>query len=332
MSRPRILVTTPIPEPGPSLLDEAAEVTVLTEPPSYHELAALCASGDFDVVLTQLRDRIDAALLATARIRGVSNFAVGFNNIDVPAATVRGIMVGNTPGVLTDATADIAMLLILGTGRRVVEADRMVREGRFHGWEPELMLGSDVSGRTLGLAGFGRIARATARRALGFGMEVLFAPRPPADRDVDDAELGDFAGRVRKVQWDELVAASDYLSLHVPLNEDTRHLVNADVLSRMKPSAMLINTARGPVVDEAALVDALRAGTIAGAGLDVFEDEPLLAAGLAQLPNTVLLPHIGSATVSARAEMSRLSALNAIAMGAGRMPDHPVNPTAWPGA
>ena len=330
--RPRILVTTPIPEPGPSLLSGAADVTVLEEAPTYAELAERCASGEYDVVLTQLRDRIDAELLAKATVRGVSNFAVGYNNIDIAAATERGIMVGNTPGVLTDATADIAMLLILGTGRRVIEADRMVREGRFHGWEPELMLGADVSGRTLGLAGFGRIARATARRALGFGMEVLFAPRPPHDRAVSDSELGEFAGKVRKVEWDELVAASDYLSLHVPLNEDTHYLVDADVLGRMKESAILINTARGPVVDEAALVAALQDGRIAGAGLDVFEDEPLLAPGLADLPNTVLLPHIGSATVSVRAEMSRLSALNAIAMGAGRIPDHPVNPTAWPGA
>lgn len=329
MSRPRILVTTPIPEPGPLLLAAAADVTVLEASPSYPELVALCASGTYDVVLTQLRDRIDAGLLAQATVRGVSNFAVGYNNIDVAAATERGIMVGNTPGVLTDATADIAMLLILGTARRVVEADRMVREGRFHGWEPELMLGTDVSGRTLGLAGFGRIARATAKRALGFGMDVLFAPRPPGDRMVEDSELGEFAGKVRKVEWDDLVASSDFLSLHVPLTEDTRHLVDAGVLARMKPSAILVNTARGPVVDEVALVDALRSGRIAGAGLDVYEEEPRLAPRLAELPNTVLLPHIGSATVSVRAEMSRLSALNAIAMARGRVPDHAVNPTAW---
>lgn len=325
----RILVTTAIPEPAPSLLADAAEVTVLPSPPSYDELKALCASGEYDAVLTQLGDRIDAPLLAAAKVRGVSNFAVGYNNIDVAAATERGIMVGNTPGVLTDATADIALLLILGTSRRVVEADRMVREGRFHGWEPELMLGSDVSGRTLGLAGFGRIARATARRALGFGMEVLFAPRPPGERTVGDDELGEFAGRVRQVPWDELVTASDFLSLHVPLNKDTRHLVDASVLARMKDSAILINTARGPIVDEAALVDALKSGAIAGAGLDVFEDEPRLAPGLAELPNTVLLPHVGSATVSVRAEMSRLSALNAVEMAAGRVPPHAVNPEAW---
>jgi glyoxylate reductase len=325
----RILLTTPLPDPAPALLAAAGEVSVLDAPPSYAELDVLCASGDFDVVLTQLRDRIDAPLLARARVKGISNYAVGYNNIDVAAATRHGIAVANTPGVLTDATADIAMLLVLGTARRVVEADRLVREGRFSGWEPELMLGSDVSGRTLGLAGFGRIARATARRALGFGMEVLFAPRPPGGRLVSQEELGEFAGKVRQVPWDELVASSDFLSLHVPLNQDTHHLVNAQVLKRMKSSAILINTARGPIVDEDALVHALRAGRIAGAGLDVFENEPLLAAGLAHLPNTVLLPHVGSATVPVRAEMARLSALNAMSMATGQIPGHPVNPEVY---
>jgi glyoxylate reductase len=230
--------------------------------------------------------------------------------------------------VLTDATADIAMLLILGTARRVVEADRLVRDGNFHGWEPELLLGRDVSGAVLGLAGFGRIARATARRALGFGMQVIFSPRPPGDRPVSDEELGEFAGKVRQVAWPVLVERSDFLSLHVPLNDNTRHLVDAQVLKRMKPDAILVNTARGPIVDEAALVEALRSGVIAGAGLDVFEDEPQLAAGLAALPNTVLLPHVGSATVRVRSEMARLSALNAIAIAEGRLPLHPVNPLA----
>ncbi|WP_120521811.1 2-hydroxyacid dehydrogenase [Arthrobacter celericrescens] len=322
----RFLVTTPIPEPGLRLLSDAGQVTVLPEPPDYATLSRLCASGNYDVVLTQLRDVVDADLLAHARVKGVSNYAVGYNNIDVDAATRHGIMVGNTPGVLTDATADIAMLLILGTARRVVEADTVVRAGKFLGWEPEFMLGRDVSGAVLGLAGFGRIARAVARRALGFGMEVLFAPRPPGDRPVDDGELGEFAGKVRQVPWPELVERSDFLSLHVPLNAQTHHLVDAAVLAGMKPGGILINTARGPVVDEAALVDALRAGVIAGAGLDVFEDEPRLAAGLAELPNTVLLPHVGSATVSVRAEMARLSALNAIAMAEGRLPLHAVNP------
>lgn len=325
---PHYLVTVPVPEPGPSLLAASGAVTVLPSPPDHRTLRDMCASGEFDVVLTQLRDVVDAELLADARVRGVSNFAVGYNNIDVAAATRHGILVGNTPGVLTDATADVAMALILATARRVVEGDRMVREGRFTGWEPELLLGRDVSGAVLGLAGFGRIARATARRALGFGMEVLFAPRPPGDRPVGDDELGEFAGRVRQVPWDELVARSDYLSLHVPLAESTHHLVDRDVLRRMKPEAVLVNTARGPVVDEHALVEALRAGEIAGAGLDVYEDEPRLAPGLAELPSTVLLPHVGSATVPVRREMSRLSALNAIAMAEGRMPPHAVNPEA----
>ncbi|MCO4253729.1 2-hydroxyacid dehydrogenase [Pseudarthrobacter cellobiosi] len=327
--RSRYLVTTAIPGLGLPLLREAGEVTILPEAPDYETLAALCASGDYDVVLTQLRDVIDAPLLARARIRGVSNFAVGYNNIDLDAATTGGVMVANTPGVLTDATADIALLLILGTARRVVEADRLVREGRFKGWAPELMLGSDVSGAVLGLAGFGRIARAVARRAIGFGLEVIFSPRPPGDRPVSNEELGEFAGRVRQVPWDELVKRSDFLSLHVPLTDRTRHLVDAAVLKRMKPEAILINTARGPVVDEAALVQALANGEIAGAGLDVFEDEPRLAVGLADLPNTVLLPHIGSATVAVRNEMARLSALNAIAIAEGRVPAHAVNPQSW---
>ncbi|WP_066288127.1 2-hydroxyacid dehydrogenase [Arthrobacter sp. B6] len=319
------LVTAAIPEPGLQFLSDAGQVTVLPEPPSYGTLATLCASGDFDVVLTQLRDVIDAPLLADARVKGFSNYAVGYNNIDIDAATRHGILVGNTPGVLTDATADIAMLLILGTARRVVEADRLVRDGNFLGWEPKLLLGRDVSGAVLGLAGFGRIARATARRALGFGMEVIFSPRPPDDRPLSDEELGEFVGKVRQVPWAELVEQNDFLSLHVPLNDQTRHLVDADVLQRMKPGAILINTARGPVVDETALVEALRNGAIAGAGLDVFEDEPQLAPGLAELPNTVLLPHVGSATVRVRSEMARLSALNAVAIAEGRLPLHPVN-------
>lgn len=323
---PRFLVTTPIPGPGLPLLEAAGAVTVLPEPPSYEELCSLSASGDYDVVLTQLRDNIDAALLEQATLKGVSNYAVGYNNIDVAAATARGIQVGNTPGVLTDATADIAFALLLATARRVVEADTFVRAGKFHGWEPEMLLGKDISGATLGLAGFGRIARAVARRALGFGMEVIFAPRPPAHREVSQDELGEFAGKVTQVRWEELVERSDFLSLHVPLTDATTHLVDATVLRAMKDDAILINTARGPVVDETALVQALDKGVIAGAGLDVFEQEPALAPGLSELSNTVLLPHIGSATVPVRNEMSRLSALNAIAMARGETPPHLVNP------
>lgn len=329
MGEPRFYVTTAIPDPGLSLLRAAGSVALPTEPPDASTLRQACESGDYDVIVAQVKDRFDADLLSTAKIRGVSNFAVGYDNIDVAAATARAVMIGNTPGVLTDATADVAMLLMLAVGRRAVEADTLLRTGRFTGWSPELLLGQDISGATLGLAGFGRIGRATARRALAFDMEVLFSPRPPGDRHVPDDELGEFAGRVRQVGWEELVTSSDYLSLHVPLKDQTRHLVNAEVLRAMKPTAMLINTARGPVVDEQALVAALRSGEIAGAGLDVYENEPRLADGLAELPNTVLLPHIGSATVSVRSDMARLCAENAIAMAHDEVPPHPVNPEAW---
>ncbi|WP_415975302.1 2-hydroxyacid dehydrogenase [Rhodococcus sp. 077-4] len=322
-----ILVTTEIPAPGMDILRAAGDVEVREL--DHEELFDACASGKYSVVVSQIRDRFDAELLAAASIVGVSNYAVGYDNIDIAAATAHGITVANTPGVLTDCTADIAMLLMLSTARRAVEADSFVRAGSFTGWKPELLLGSDVSGRVLGLAGFGRIARATARRALGFGMTVKFCPRPPGDRDVSEDELGEFAGRVEHASWDEIVTTSDFVSLHVPLSESTHHLVDAAALSAMKPSAILINTARGPVVDEAALVTALRNGVIAAAGLDVYEREPALEPGLAELPNTVLLPHVGSATVSVRSEMARLCATNAAAMFSGNPPPHPVNPQAW---
>ncbi|WP_206488184.1 D-glycerate dehydrogenase [Rhodococcus sp. KRD162] len=323
----RILVTTEIPSPGMDILRAAGEVDLRAL--DHEQLIDACSSGDYLVVVSQLRDRFDAELLESASLVGISNYAVGFDNIDIAAATERGITVANTPGVLTDSTADIAMLLILSTARRALEADAFVRSGSFTGWEPELLLGSDVSGRVLGLAGFGRIARATARRALGFGMTVKFCPRPPGDRPVSEEELGEFAGRVEHASWDEIVTTSDFLSLHVPLNESTHHLVDAAVLRAMQPSAIVINTARGPVIDEAALVAALGEGTIAAAGLDVYEREPSLEPGLAELPNTVLLPHVGSATVSVRSEMARLCANNAAAMFGGSLPPHPVNPDAW---
>lgn len=329
MTEASFYVTTPIPDPALALLRAAGRVDVSAQAPDADRLREVCVSGNYDVVVSQLRDTFDADLLSVAKIRGISNYAVGFNNVDIEAATANSILVGNTPGVLTDATADVAMLLIMATARRAVEADTFIRSGQFTGWAPNLLLGQDVSGSTLGLAGFGRIARATAKRALAFGMRVLFCPRPPGDRPVSVEELGEFAGLVTHTDWDTLVSCSDYLSLHVPLTARTRHLVDAAALSAMKPSAILINTARGPVVDEVALVTALKTGEIAGAGLDVYENEPALAPGLADLPNTVLLPHLGSATVSVRAAMARLCAENAVAMAHNIIPAHPVNPEAW---
>lgn len=329
MSTPTFLVTTALPAPGMDLLTAAGRVVSPEKPLSREELHRECSSGRIDVLVSQLVDPVDAELLASATLTGVSNYAAGYNNIDVAAATARSIMVANTPGILTRATADLTLLLILGTARRVVESDRFLRSGAFTGWQPDLLLGHDVSGRTLGLAGFGRIGRAVAHRALAFEMKVRFCPRPPGHRPVDPAEYSGLSGDIAPASWEEVVTSSDFLSLHVPLTEQTHHLVNAEVLRGMKDSAILINTARGPVVDEAALVRALTDGEIAGAGLDVYEHEPALAPGLAGLPNTVLLPHLGSATETVRADMARVCALNAVAMARGALPPHPVNPDAW---
>ncbi len=316
----RVVITRAIPEPGPSMLREGgADVVARSEdssldPPGLCELVA-----GADAVLCLLTDRIDSRVLDAARgCRVVANMAVGFNNIDVAAATDRGILVTNTPGVLTDCTADLAFALILGVARRMAEGDREMRAGRFPGWGPLYMLGGEVTGATLGLVGPGRIASAVARRAAGFAMDLLYTGRR------DSPEL-DALG-ARHVPLDELLARSDFVSLHVPLTDSTRHLIDARALARMKRSAYLINTSRGPVVDEAALVAALKAGTIAGAGLDVYEDEPRMAEGLADCPNTVLLPHLGSATIATRAAMSRIAAGNVLAVLQGRTPPNPVNP------
>lgn len=270
-------------------------------------------------VLCLLTDHIDAAALDAARgCRVFANMAVGFNNIDVAEATRRGILVTNTPGVLTEATADVTWTLILGVARRVAEGDVEMRAGRFRGWGPLYMLGGDVTGRTLGLVGPGRIACAVAERAFGFRMRVLYHGRRPS------AELEALGGEA--VSLDRLLAESDFVSLHVPLNAETHHLIDAAALAKMKRTAYLINTSRGPVVDERALVAALRAGQVAGAGLDVYEREPAMAEGLADCPNTLLLPHLGSATHATRAAMSRMAADNLVAALQGRRPPNVVNP------
>jgi glyoxylate reductase len=308
------------------MLREAGEVEVCDAQPSPARLRELLASGEYAVVVSQLTDRLDAEALAEARVTGISNYAVGVDNVDVAAASERGIAVGNTPGVLTDATADVAMLLVLATRRRGVEGDALVRSGGFTGWGPEFFLGHDVSGATLGLVGRGRIAQAVARRAQGFEMDVRYCTvRPGADAPGGDAEhpMDRWATRA---SFDEVVADSDVLSLHVPLAPETHHLVDRDVLRRMRRTAVVVNTARGPVVDEAALVEALRDGEIAGAGLDVYEDEPRLAPGLAQLSSVVLLPHVGSATHTVRAKMAEMAAANAVAMLRGEDPPHAVRP------
>lgn len=320
-----VLITRPIPEPGPSLVRAAAdrvEINPHDRPLTRAELLAGVAGRDG--VLCLLTDRIDAEVLDAARgCKVFANMAVGYNNIDVAEATRRGVMVTNTPGILTDATADLAWALILGVARRVAEGDAAMRAGRFPGWGPLYMLGGDVTGATLGLVGPGRIAVEVARRAAGFRMRLLYHGRRPSP------EMEALGACPRGLE--ELLAESDFVSLHVPLSAGTHHLIDEAALARMKPTAYLINTSRGPVVDEAALVRALRAGRIAGAGLDVYEDEPRMAEGLAECPNTVLLPHLGSATVGTRAAMSRMAAENLAAALAGRRPPNLVNAELWPG-
>ena len=322
----RIYLTRPIPEPGPSLLRGAADVVEANpedRPLSPDELRAAAAGADALVCL--LTDKIDASILEAAPgLRLVATVSAGTNHIDIDAADRLGIAVANTPGTLTECTADLTWALILGVARRVAEGDRAMRAGAFPGWGMSYMLGGEVHGSTLGLVGPGAIARAVARRASGFGMRLIYAGRR-ASAEIE--ALG-----ATRATLDELLGQSDFVSLHVPLSAETTHLIDAGALSRMKSTAYLINTSRGPVVHEAALVAALQAGTIAGAGLDVYEDEPRAAPGLADCPNTLLLPHLGSATGATRSRMARKAAENVAAALRGERPADLVNPGAWPAA
>ena len=309
----RIVVTRRIPEPAIELLQEAGDVWVSPHdrPLATDELHAAVAGADG--VVTLLHDRVDDAFLdaAGSGLRIVANAAVGYDNIDVPACARRGVVVSNTPGVLTEATADIAFALILMATRRLGEGERLIRSRTPWSWSMFFMLGSGIQGKTLGIVGLGKIGLATARRARAFGMEIAYAGRRRAPADVE-TELA-----ARFLPLDELLAQADVVSLHCPLSAETRHLIDAEALGRMKPSAFLVNTTRGPVVDEAALADALRSGTIAGAGLDVFEREPEVHEALLDLENVVLIPHLGSATVETRTAMGVLAARNVVAVLGG---------------
>lgn len=316
---PLVVFTAPLPGAPESLLEGSARIRVyhprgvLSEKILARRLAA--ASG----AVTLLSDPVTAGVLgACPKLKVVANYAVGYNNVDMASAAARGIAVTNTPDVLTEATADTAWALILAAARRVVEGDRMVRAGRFKGWAPGLLLGMDLRGKVLGIVGMGRIGRAVARRSAGFGMRVAYS-HPRRLPDSIEASLG-----ARFVPLDELVRTADVLSLHCPLTAGTRHLMDAERLATMKPGSILVNTARGAVVDEAALVVALRCGPPAAAGLDVYEDEPSLAPGLKELPNAVLLPHLGSAGAETRRAMARLAVENVLEVLAGRPPLTPV--------
>jgi glyoxylate reductase len=318
----RILVTQHIPDEGLALLRAANSASLDINPTpgaiwTPEELRAHAPGHDY--LLCLLTDQIDAALLeAGARgsppLRLVANMAVGYNNIDVEAARRLGILVTNTPGVLTEATADLTFALLLAVARRIPEADRFTRAGRFHGWQPLLLLGTELRDKTLGIVGMGRIGRAVARRAVGFGMRILYTGRQALPAEEERALNATYA------PLETVLRSADFLSLHVPYTPQTHHLLNAEALALMQPEAYLINTARGPIVDEAALVAALQAGRLRGAALDVFEDEPRIHPALLQMEQVVLVPHIGSATYETRARMATTAAANILAHLRGETP------------
>jgi glyoxylate reductase len=320
MQGPIFAVTNRIPGPAVDLLREAGELRLdpREEAIPRQDLLELVAGAD--AVLTLLHDRVDDELLeaAGAQLRCVANLAVGYDNVDLEAAARRGVTVTNTPGVLDDATADLTLGLILAATRRLAEGDRLVRSGREWSWGMGFMLGSGLQGKRLGIVGLGGIGRKVAERARAFGMEIAYHSRHPAPAGVEEAL------KARRLPLEELLATSDVVSLHVPLTEETRHLIGAAELAAMKPSAVLVNAARGPVVDERALATALAEGQIAASGLDVYEHEPRVEPALLELDNVVLVPHLGSATVETRTAMAVLAARNAISVLTGQGPLTPV--------
>jgi glyoxylate reductase len=311
---PVVLVTRLLPDPGVSaLIGAGLTVRGGTEdrPISRDDLLEGVAGAD--ALVCMLSDRIDAEVLDAGRdLRVIANYAVGFDNIDVIEARRRGIEVTTTPGVLTDATADLAWALLLSAARNLGAGERMVRERRWTGWAPSQLLGRPLKGRVLGIVGMGAIGQAVARRASGFEMSIVYHNRSRLPADIE------LALEARWVPLDELLLDADFISLHAPLNDQSRHMIDAAAFERMKPDAVLVNTARGALIDEAALVDALRGGLIAAAGLDVYEFEPAISDGLIGLDNVVLAPHLGSGSTEARGDMVRLCSRNVVEVLAGR--------------
>lgn len=320
-----VLVARRLPAPAMERIAERCEVTLHEGPDAIPRDRLLNDIEGKVGAVTLLTDRVDDEFLDAAgkQLVIVANYAVGFDNVDVPACTARGVLVSNTPDVLTETTADTAWALMMAAGRRIPEGDRFLRSRTPWIWGPEFMLGRDVNGRVLGIVGFGRIGHAMARRARGFGMKVIYydvyRPSPELEK-----ELG---AEFREL--DELLAEADFVTLHTNLTEETRHLINEQRLATMKPTAVLVNTSRGPVIDEAALAKALREGVIFAAGLDVFEREPEVHPELLELDNAVVIPHLGSATVDTRIAMGLLAADNLIAALEGKRPPTLLNPEAW---
>ena len=309
----KVVVTGKIPAGGLARLKAEHDVLAWESDEAISRTELLQMVSGADAIVSLLTEKIDAELLTASgpQLKSVSNVAVGYNNIDVPACEERGVLVTNTPGVLTEATADIAMALILMSTRRLGEGERVIRAQDPWQWGMFYMLGMGLQGRQLGIVGMGQIGIATARRAKAFGMNIAYTRRSPLEVDVAKDLDAKF------MSMDELIESSDVLSLHCPYSPATHHLISENQLARMKPTAYLINTARGPIVDEQALVDALKAGQIAGVGLDVFEHEPTVNPELLELDNAVLIPHLGSATVETRAAMADIAATNALAIRAG---------------
>ena len=329
----RVFLTRPIAEPAMRRLAAIARVDLWDDemPPPPAELRARARQADG--VLSMVTDRFDAAMIrALPRLRAISNLAVGVDNIDLAAATRAGIAIGHTPGILTETTADLAFALLMAAARRIAEGDRYVRGGRWRTWGPKVMLGRDIHGATLGIIGWGAIGQAMARRAAGFGMRVLYLPGRRVTRGArgtrQRASAGADVATPEPKSLQRLLAESDFVSLHVPLTAATRHMIGAAELAMMKRTAILINTARGAIVDQQALAGALRAGRIAGAGLDVTDPEPIGADDpLLKAPNVVITPHIGSASHATRLRMAELAVDNLIDVFQGRRPRHCANPT-----
>jgi glyoxylate reductase len=314
----KVLVTREIPESGFDPL-EGFEITVLSELPSGRDVLLEAARG-IDGVLSTLTEQMDAEFMAAAGdgLKVIANMAVGYDNVDLEAANERGIVVTNTPEVLNETTADTAFMLMLAAARRMGEGERIVRSGRWEAWGPKMLLGPDVWGKQLGILGFGRIGQAVARRAKGFGMEIFYWGR--SRKEEAEEELG-----ARYLELDELLETCDFFSIHTPLTEETTHLIGTEEFEKMGPEAVLVNTSRGPVVDEAALAEALAEGRIFAAGLDVYEEEPKVHPKLLELENVVLAPHIGSASIETRNKMAATAGEDLRAVLQGGQPKNPVN-------
>ncbi len=320
MAKPKVLATRPLFPAAQEILNAASEAEYWTKPDRISKEELLRKVKDKEGLVCLLTEKVNLELLSAApKLRIVANVAVGFDNIDVPACTKRGVVATNTPGVLDETTADFAWTLMMAVSRRLVEGDTLARSGNWKGWDLDQLVGTDVWGKTLGIVGFGRIGKAMARRALGFQMKVVYADAVRAPEAVEKELNATYRG------MSDLLAESDFVSVHVPLLPETRGLFDAPRFFKMKPTAYLINTSRGPVVDEAALVHALESGKIAGAALDVFENEPFIHPGLKR-PNVVLAPHIASASIETRTKMACMAAENVVALFKGQRPANMLNP------